>query len=57
MDNYSVLWKALQWRSTRGPSLRASRRHWEELGCVRGELAEKAFWILSFDFKTWLDVA
>ena len=35
MDNYSVLWKALQWRSTRGPSLRASRRHWEELGCVR----------------------
>ena len=50
MDNYSVLWKALQWRLTWGPPLRASRRPWEELRCVRRGAGREGI----LDFVLWL---
>ena len=50
IDNYSVLWKDLQWRLTWGPPLRASRRPWEELRCVRRGAGREGI----LDFVLWL---
>lgn len=48
MDNYSVLWKALQWRSTRGPSLRAQGHTGRNLDVLEG--AGRGI----LDFVLWL---